>query len=289
MDVTAEGLRRMKDEELKLRRMVATKAGSNGEKLSVKRVQEISKQADEISASLKKLQCKKKKREERRRARSWKVTRLSDNTSGHGLLEPSWNSGWQIRHICGAREPPHDVGCNDNSGGFQKARRSEFRWARAIHGTSVDEGELEMPAILIHQRWKGQSTYLNGGTRWLAVSLWNTETILSAHLTHSGCKISDYQDTLSEVHSFLEKRPKGALLLGMDCNVSLAGVVDRDLIGEAVMERSGRIPSAQEKERQALLVEFMEEHSLMACNTWQDTEHSELMCTRQAWSDGQEA
>ena len=75
----------------------------------------------------------------------------------------------------------------------------------------------------------------------------------------------------------------------MDCNVSLAGVVDRDLIGEAVMERSGRILSAQEKERQALLVEFMEEHSLMACNTWQNTEHSELMCTRQAWSDGQKA
>ena len=75
----------------------------------------------------------------------------------------------------------------------------------------------------------------------------------------------------------------------MDCNVSLAGVRDSDLIGEAVMERPGRILSAQEKERQALLVEFMEEHSLMACNTWQNTEHSELMCTRQAWSDGQKA
>ena len=116
--------------------------------------------------------------------------------------------------------------------------------------------------MLIHQRWAGQSTSLNGGTRWLAVSLW-TVTILSAQLPHSGCKISDYQDTLSEVHSFLEKRPQGALLLGMDCNVSLAGVVDRDLIGEAVMERSGRTLSAQQKERQALLVEFMEEHSLM--------------------------
>ena len=102
----------MKDEELELRRMVAA-TGSNGEKRSVKRVQEISKQADEISASLKKRQCK-KRREERRRARSWKVTRLPDNTSRHGLLEPSWNSCWRIRHVCGAREPPHDVGCNDN-------------------------------------------------------------------------------------------------------------------------------------------------------------------------------
>ena len=63
MDVTEEGLRRMKDEELELRRMVAAKEGSNGEKLSAKRVQEISKQADEISASLKKRQCKKHVRE----------------------------------------------------------------------------------------------------------------------------------------------------------------------------------------------------------------------------------
>ena len=63
MDVTEEGVRKMKDEELELRRMVATKAGSNGEKLSVKRLQEISKQSDEISASLKKRQCKKDVRE----------------------------------------------------------------------------------------------------------------------------------------------------------------------------------------------------------------------------------
>ena len=256
MDVTEEGLRRMKDEELELRRVVATKAGSNGEKLSVKRVQEISKQADDISASLKKRQCKEDVRKEGEQEAG------KDNTSRHGLLEPSWNSGWRIRHICGAREPPHDVGCNDNSGGFQKARRSEFRWARLYTAPQLTKGNLRCPAILVHQRWKGQSTYLNGGTRWLAVSLWNSVTILSAHLPHSGCKISDHQDTLSEVHSFLEKRPKGALLLGMDCNVSLAGVVDRDLIGEAAMERSGRTLSTQEKERQALLVEFMEEHSL---------------------------
>ena len=47
MDVTEEGLIRMKDEELELRTMVAAKAGSNGEKLSAKRVQEISKRADD--------------------------------------------------------------------------------------------------------------------------------------------------------------------------------------------------------------------------------------------------
>ena len=173
--------------------------------------------------------------------------------------------------------------------GFRKQEGLNSGVHQLFTAPQLTKGNLRCPEIVIHQRCAGQSTYLDGGTRWLAVSLWKTVTILSVHLPHSGCKISDYQDTLSEVHSFLEKRPKGALFLGTDCNVSLAGVKDCDLIGEAVMERPGRILSAQEKERQALRVEFMEEHSLMACNTWQNTEHSELMCTRQAWNDEQKA
>ena len=288
MDVTEEGLRRMKDEELELRRMVASKAGSNGEKLSVKRVQGISKQADEISASLKKRQCKKDVRKEgeqevgkwlgspttRLDMVSWNLAGLPAGELDTFVVHVSFHMMWDALTIQESFRKQEGL----NSGGHE-----------LYTALQLTKGNLRCPAILIHQRWKGQSTCLNGGTRWLAVSLWNTVTILSAHLPHNGCKISDYQDTLSEVHSVLEKRPKGALLLGMDCNVSLAGVVNRDLIGEAVINRSGRILSAQEKERQALLVEFMEEHSLMACNTWQNTEHSELMCTRQAWSDGQKA
>ena len=73
------------------------------------------------------------------------MTKLPDSTSRHGILEPSWNPSGRIGYICGAREFPHDVGCDDNPGGIQKARGFEFRRARAVHGTSVDEGKLEMP------------------------------------------------------------------------------------------------------------------------------------------------
>ena len=225
-----------------------------------------------------------KRREERRRARSWPTTRL-DMVSWNLAGIPAGELDTFVGHV--SLHMMWDVMTIQE--GFRKQEGLNSGGHELYTAPQLTKGNLRCPAILIHQRWAGQSTYLDGGTRWLAVSLWETATILSIHLPHSGCKISDFQDTLSEVHGFLEKRPKGALLLGMDCNVSLAGVVDRDLIGEAVMERPGRILSVQEKERQALLVEFMEEHSLMACNAWQNTEHPELMCTRQAWSDGQKA
>ena len=94
--------------------------------------------------------------------------------------------------------------------GFRKQEGLNSGGHELYTAPQLTKGNLRCTAILIHQRWAGQSTYLDGGTRWLAVSLWETATILSIHLPHSGCKISDFQDTLSEVHGFLEKRPKGA-------------------------------------------------------------------------------
>ena len=114
----------------------------------------------------------------------------------------------------------------------------------------MTRGTLRCPALLVHQRWAGQSAYLDGGTRWPAISSWKCVTILSVHLPLSRCKISDYQDTLTEIKMFLQKRPEGAVLLGNDCNVSLAGVREQDLIGEAVAKKFGSTLSAQEKERQ---------------------------------------
>ena len=83
-----------------------------------------------------------------------------------------------------------------------------------------------------------------------------------------------------------EAHRRGRSARRTDCNVSLAGVWDQDLIGEAVGLED---LSPRKRRRDGLPIEFMEEHGLMACNTWQNTEHSELMYTREAWSDGQEA
>ena len=58
----------------------------------------------------------------------------------------------------------------------------------------------------------------------------------------------------------------------MDCAVGLAGVQDKDLVGTAVV---GRIGNAQE--RMARNCGRIHEGSLLACNTWQNTEHEELI------------
>ena len=82
-------------------------------------------------------------------------------------------------------------------------------------------------------------TFLSGGKRWLAVSWWKKITMLSVHLPHSGCTISNFRDMLSEIQQFFRNRPREGILLGMDCNVGLAGVWDKDLVGTAVAGRIG--------------------------------------------------
>ena len=103
--------------------------------------------------------------------------------------------------------------------GFRKQEGLNSGGHELYTAPQLTKGNLRCPAILIHQRWAGQSTYLDGGTRWLAVSLWETATILSVHLPHSGCKISDYQDTLSESTRFPgEAAQRGALAgNGLQC------------------------------------------------------------------------
>ena len=136
-----------------------------------------------------------KRRERRTRARSWKVTMLPDGT-------PSFHVMWDVKTIQEGLRKQEGL----NSGGHE-----------LFTAPQLTRGNLSCPAILIHQPWVGQSTCLDGGTRWLEASLWKSVAILSVHLPHTGCTISDYQDTLSEVHSFLEKPPKGALLYGLQC------------------------------------------------------------------------
>ena len=54
-------------------------------------------------------------------------------------------------------------------------------------------------------------------------------------------------------------------------------------MGKAVVAKAGPAP---EHERQVPLVEFAEEHGLMACATRQDTKHDEVMYTRRTWDVG---
>ena len=68
----------------------------------------------------------------------------------------------------------------------------------------------------------------------------------------------------------------------MDCNVGLARVRDKDLVGTAVVGRIGE----RTREKMARPSCRIHEGSLLACNTWQNAEHEELMYTRHAWDGG---
>ena len=84
-----------------------------------------------------------------------------DGTPRYGLLEPGQDSGWRAGHCCGACEPSLDVGCDGNPGGLPEARGLAFRRTRALHGTSADEGELEVPSNS-HPPTMGTSVSLPG-------------------------------------------------------------------------------------------------------------------------------
>ena len=73
--------------------------------------------------------------------------------------------------------------------------------------------------------------------------------MLSVHLPHSVCKISVGKPI------FFRNRPREGALLGMDCNVCLAEVRDKDLVGTAVV---GKVET-HKRERQGPVVELMEE------------------------------
>ena len=69
---------------------------------------------------------------------------------------------------------------------------------RASHCISDDVGKTEMSGNTRPLK-VGRSAYIPVR---LAKSLWTKVTMLSVHLPHSVCKISDFQDTLSEIQDF---------------------------------------------------------------------------------------
>ena len=62
-------------------------------------------------------------------------------------------------------------------------------------------------------RWAFQSIFLSGSARWLAITLRAMHAVLSVNLPHGGCKLSDFQDTLSEVVEMVRKSQNDLTLL----------------------------------------------------------------------------
>ena len=111
-------------------------------------------------------------------------------------------------------------------------------------------------------------TSLSGGTRWLVkIVVGKAHSALSPRLPHSRCTIMDFPDTQPKVQAVFRDRPGDGVLLG------LAGVLGKDLVGEAVV---GRIGTAQERERQGRPIEFTEEFGLLLALPGKNTNHEEF-------------
>ena len=88
-------------------------------------------------------------------------------------------------------------------------------------------GGLRCPAVIVNQKWKGQSKIVGGAARWIAVELDGQLTLISVHMPHKGRKLGEFEATLTELQEFLNGRHKQHVILGGDFNVNLFGWYDR--------------------------------------------------------------
>ena len=75
--------------------------------------------------------------------------------------------------------------------------------AHELFTPSALVGRLRCPAVLMHQRWSGQSKAVGGASRWTVVELDGQMTIISAHLPHKGKKLGDFESVLADTQDFM--------------------------------------------------------------------------------------
>ena len=174
-------------------------------------------------------------------------------------------------------------GTSGDPGGLENARRFANWRTRASHCISDDVGKTGMSGDTPPLKGGQVSlALLSRGTRSLAISLWTKITVLSVHLPRSGCKISDFRNTLSEIPHFFVKQTKRGNTAGrgLHCGPgwSSGQRLGRNGYGWPNWERT-------RENGEALVVGFLEEACWLA-TPGQNTEHEELIdanSTRVGW------
>ena len=93
--------------------------------------------------------------------------------------------------------------------------------------------DCDAPAVIVNQKWSGQSKIAGSAARWTAVELGGQLTFISAHLPHKGKKMGEFEAVLMEIQEFVSGRPKQHVILGGDFNASLYGMTDFFHVGES--------------------------------------------------------
>ena len=102
---------------------------------------------------------------------------------------------------------------------FRKLDWSERLCARIVH-TVRTLGGLRCPAVIVNQKWCGQSKIAGGAARWTAVELGCQLTFISVLLHHKGKKLGEFEAVLMELQEFVSGRPKQQVIFGGDFNTS---------------------------------------------------------------------
>ena len=148
---------------------------------------------------------------------SWNVAGLSEDCTDIFLTQISMPTDWDVLLLqeCFRKLDGVNVGAHE------------------LFTPSELLGGLRCPAVIVNQKWSGQSKIVGGAARWTAVELDGQLTLISAHLPHKGKKLGKFEAALMEIQEFVNGRPKQHVILGGDFNASLYGMTDFFHVGES--------------------------------------------------------
>ena len=162
---------------------------------------------------------------------------------------------------------------------FTQAAGIELEGNHELFVSSLSDGGLRQPAILVHQRWASFVRVLRSAARWIAIEF-NTDTILvSLHLPHSGRPLEEFISCLHELSAFLSTLPS-CVYIGMDANTSMHSAVDFCCVGNGVVQGD---MAPRVVNRAVILHEFLASHRLFLANTFTDVPN-ECLITHSSWS-----
>ena len=97
------------------------------------------------------------------------------------------------------------------------------------------EGNLRCPSIIVRSELAGKVKYVGGGIRWLAAELATGHgrpvLLVAAHFPHVRIPTEIFTEVLQDLDGILAMHGDHDIIIGMDANTKLDGLVDHFHIG----------------------------------------------------------
>ena len=202
---------------------------------------------------------------------SWNVAGISATLLSSFLLHLSIRSPWSVLCLQEAVTKTEGLLSSSSLDGTDEHQHVVFTRREVKRG-------LRAPAIIARSTSAKNCVFVGSGQRWVAVLFRKMPRIfVSLHMPHSRLPFDLFSATLHEIRHQLLLFSDHKFFVGVDANVKLAGCSDGSLIGDAVLRADLSCPDRQ---RTCAFVEFLQDCSLMVCNTWTH----EAGSTRREWS-----